>query len=184
MKRFVLALSMMLPISALTSATEGGSGVKTPPYRVVGGRVDDGTFAGWRVYHQACHGCHGVDAIGTSLAPSLVDKMHDMSPEAFAIKVATSYRIVLGLEAATNDDPDARREALVAALQRGEDPVLLMPAWAPRRPARSWPGARMGRRSQGETAPERFIRLSEGALGRKIGTRSAAPDIESQIDLE
>jgi hypothetical protein len=129
MKRFALALSVMLPISALTSATEVGSSVKTPPYRVVGGRVDDATFAGWRVYHQACHGCHGVDAIGTSLAPSLVDKMHDMSSEAFAIKVATSYRIVLGLEAATSDDPNARREALLAALRRREDPVLLMPAW-------------------------------------------------------
>ena len=170
MKRFVLALSMMLPISALTSATEGGSGVKTPPYRVVGGRVDDGTFAGWRVYHQACHGCHGVDAIGTSLAPSLVDKMHDMSPEAFAIKVATSYRIVLGLEAATNDDPNARREALVAALQRGEDPVLLMPAWDgdPRvKPHLSDLYAYLKARSDGKLGPGRPRRISLHALDVK-----------------
>ena len=59
-----------------------------PPgdYRVVGGKVDRGTFTGWRVFHTACYGCHGVDAVGTDLAPNLVERVKTMTPRAFATK--------------------------------------------------------------------------------------------------
>jgi hypothetical protein len=55
--------------------------------------------------------------------------MQHLSAQDFAIKVATSYRIVLGLEAASGDDPTAIREAMMAEVKRQEDPILLMPAW-------------------------------------------------------
>jgi mono/diheme cytochrome c family protein len=124
---FRAAACMLILAATGTSATAGEPA--SLPYRVVGGKVDAATYTGWRVYHQACYLCHGVDAVGTALAPSLVDKLRDLTAAQFAVKVATSYRIILGLEAAGGDDPTAMREAMMAEVTRKEDPILLMPAW-------------------------------------------------------
>ena len=129
MSRYVAILSVILAAGASPCASAGEVPAVRPPYHVVGGKVDDATYRGWRVYHQACYACHGVDAVGTDLAPSLVEKMRDLSADQFAIKVATSYRITLGLDAASGDDPTALREAMMAEVKRKEDPILLMPAW-------------------------------------------------------
>lgn len=129
MKRYSLPAGAMLSLF-FASMTMGADAVsKVMPYRIVDGRVDSSTYIGWQVYHQACHACHGVDATGTTLAPSLVERMRNLSAEAFELKVASSYRIIMSLEAATSDNPTARREALLAQIGRHEDPVLLMPAW-------------------------------------------------------
>lgn len=32
-------------------------------------------LAGWSAYHQNCHGCHGVDAVGTDIAPNLLESV-------------------------------------------------------------------------------------------------------------
>ena len=64
-----------------------------PPYRIVNGRVDDATYRGWRAYHSACHACHGVDAAGTAVAPSLVERVRDLDARQFTIKVITSYAL-------------------------------------------------------------------------------------------
>jgi hypothetical protein len=126
----LLAVMFSLLICTLFAmASSGGDAAAEPPYRIVNGRVDRATFTGWRIYHQSCHVCHGVDAVGTAIAPSLTERLRELSPEEFAIKVATSYRIVRDLEEATGDDPAARREALILRLKAHEDPVLLMPAW-------------------------------------------------------
>jgi methanol metabolism-related c-type cytochrome len=42
-------------------------------YSVVDGKVDQGTYNGWRRYHASCHTCHGPDGLGSSYAPNLVD---------------------------------------------------------------------------------------------------------------
>jgi len=98
------------------------------PYRVVDGRVDDATFRGWRAYHSACHTCHGVDAVGTIVAPSLVDRVRDLSAKQFTIKVLTSYRIVVG-QSETGDDQTAVRERFAEEAMRSEVGELRMPAW-------------------------------------------------------
>ena len=128
-------MKALVAIAVLLGSAAGmplaAADAKTPvrPYTIVNGKVDAATFRGWKVYHQACYLCHGLDAVGTQLAPSLVEKLRNLSADQFAIKVATSYRIVTGLEASTSDDPTARRDAMLAGVQRREDPVLLMPAW-------------------------------------------------------
>jgi hypothetical protein len=129
MKRYVAILSAILAAAASPRVTADDHPASPAPYRVVGGRVDNATYTGWQLYHQSCYLCHGLDAVGTALAPSLVDSMHHLSAQDFAIKVATSYRIVLGLDAASGDDPTAIREAMMAEVRRQEDPLLLMPAW-------------------------------------------------------
>ena len=100
-----------------------------PPYRVVNGRVDDATYRGWRAYHSACHTCHGVDAVGTAVAPSLVERVRDLTAKQFTIKVITSYRIVMGESEAKSDDQTAIRERFAEEAMRTEAGELRMPAW-------------------------------------------------------
>jgi mono/diheme cytochrome c family protein len=101
-------------------------------YRVVGGKVDRGTLTGWRLFHTTCYGCHGVDAVGTDLAPNLVERIKTLTPRAFATKVLTSYRIVLPASEAAADDRSAVREAMIEEVMRQERSArgeIVMPAW-------------------------------------------------------
>jgi mono/diheme cytochrome c family protein len=100
-----------------------------PPYRVTNGKVDEATYRGWRAYHSACHACHGVDAAGTAIAPSLVERVRDLSAKQFTIKVITSYRIVMGWSEVTGDDQTALRERFAEEAMRAESGQLVMPAW-------------------------------------------------------
>jgi mono/diheme cytochrome c family protein len=100
-------------------------------YRISGGRVDAGTYAGWKLFHTACYGCHGVDAVGTAVAPSLVSRVAGMTPRAFAAKVLASYRIVVPGGGATEDTPASRENLLEDVMRRdrafgGE---VVMPVW-------------------------------------------------------
>lgn len=101
-------------------------------YRVVEGQVDRGTYAGWRLFHTTCYGCHGVDAVGTDLAPNLVERVKTLTPRAFATKVLTSYRIVLLANDANSEERTAAREAMVEEImrrERGARGQVAMPAW-------------------------------------------------------
>jgi hypothetical protein len=101
-------------------------------YRIVDGRVDRGTYAGWRLFHTACHGCHGVGGVGTDLAPNLLERVANLTPRAFATKVLTSYRIVPPLRGAASDDAAALRAAMLEDImrrERGTGPQVVMPAW-------------------------------------------------------
>lgn len=101
-------------------------------YRVVDGKVDRGTYTGWRLFHTTCYGCHGVDATGTDVAPNLVERIKSMTPRAFATKVLTSYRITLPATEANSDDRSAAREAMIEEVMRQERSTrgqIIMPAW-------------------------------------------------------
>ena len=50
-----------------------------PVYTVVEGKVDKGTFNGYRRYHGICHTCHGPDALGSTIGPSLVDSLKTLT---------------------------------------------------------------------------------------------------------
>jgi mono/diheme cytochrome c family protein len=50
-------------------------------YRVVGAKVDQQTYNGYRRYHAGCNHCHGPDGLGTTFGPSLVEGLPDI--EAF-----------------------------------------------------------------------------------------------------
>ncbi len=101
-------------------------------YRVIDGKVDPGTYTGWKLFHTSCYGCHGVDAVGTDLAPNLAQRVRVMTPRAFASKVLTSYRLIAGSDSA---DPKTRAASLEAFLdevmlrQRGGPNRIVMPAW-------------------------------------------------------
>jgi mono/diheme cytochrome c family protein len=95
-------------------------------------------YAGWKVFHQNCYTCHGVDATGSDIAPNLVERIGSMSEEQFATKVLTRYRIVLRGGEVSAEDPSAWREAMMREVrehERGEAGELIMPAWEQKDPA-------------------------------------------------
>jgi len=122
----VLALSSPALIAQPSSEPVPGD------YRIVDGKVDRGTFTGWRLFHSTCYGCHGVDALGTDVAPNLLERVRVLTPRAFATKVLTSYRIVLPEGEVNSDNRSAVREAMLAEVmrrERGPRGQVNMPAW-------------------------------------------------------
>ncbi len=98
---------------------------------VIDGRVDPGTYAGWKLFHTACYVCHGVGGTGTDVAPNLVERIGNYTPRGFAAKVLSSYRIV-PMPDGPLADRDAEREALLELLMKRERQLQgqpLMPAW-------------------------------------------------------
>ena len=137
----LLALALSMPLAAtekLGADQVGNKQAANEPapgdYRIVNGRVDDGTYAGWRLFHATCYGCHGVDARGTDLAPNLVDRIKALTPREFATKVLTSYRLMQP-EGKANAGPEDREEALQALIERvlkqdrSAGGQMQMPAW-------------------------------------------------------
>jgi len=58
------------------------------PYIVEDGKVDQGTYNGFRRYHSSCHVCHGPDGLGGSFAPALVNSLKTLDYDQFASTVA------------------------------------------------------------------------------------------------
>jgi mono/diheme cytochrome c family protein len=73
----VLSSAVILSLAA-TSQDEALAGKF---YRVVGGKVDQQTYNGFRRYHAGCNHCHGPDGMGTTFGPSLVEGLPNI--EAF-----------------------------------------------------------------------------------------------------
>ena len=121
----LMAALTTLPLAAHDEPVPGD-------YRVVEGKVDRGTYLGWRLFHTTCYGCHGVGALGTDLAPNLVERVKTLTPRAFATKVLTSYRIVLPAVETNTEDRTAQRDAMIEEVmrrERGARGHIIMPAW-------------------------------------------------------
>ncbi len=117
---------------ALSASAQPRSEPAPGDYRIEGGRGDRGTYTGWRLFHSACYGCHGVGGGGTDLAPNLVERVKTMTPRAFVTKVLTSYRLMPPSSDDSTDDRDAVRQALIEEAmrrERGMAAQILMPAW-------------------------------------------------------
>jgi len=128
--RLVLALLALLAAPMPMPAQPRGTPMPGE-FDVVDGRVDAGTYAGWKLFHTACYVCHGVGGGGTGVAPNLVEGIANYTPRGFATKVLSSYRIVPMPDGAPADR-EAEREALLELLMKRERQSQgqpLMPAW-------------------------------------------------------
>lgn len=101
-------------------------------YQVVDGRIDRGTYSGWRLFQANCQRCHGTGGVGTAAAPNLLERIPNLTPKAFASKVLTSYRIVRMTPDNGAEDRETERDRLLEEVMRRErtargEPV--MPAW-------------------------------------------------------
>ena len=126
--RFIL---LVLPLLAIACAAEDTQ--KTPsasaesatggstPYSVECGQVDDAgesfcyvdkaTYIGWRTYHGFCHVCHAQDAVGSTFAPSLVERMQesDMTPELFVDRMDNGFTGQVGVMPPWKDNPNVSK---------------------------------------------------------------------------
>ena len=153
----ILGLLLAPLLHADTESTTGS-------YHVVDGKVDQSTYLGWRVFHSVCHGCHGVDATGTSVAPNLVERVADMTPRDFTTKVLVRYRITIGHSEAAGDNRTALRQAFIEQVMRHERGELIMPAWQTDpnvKPHILDLYAYLRARADGALGPGRPIRMSE-----------------------
>ena len=69
-----IAATLMTAVTPVAAAGKGEDWEKKP-YFMIDGKIDFGTYNGFRRYHSACHVCHGPDALGSSYAPNLLDSM-------------------------------------------------------------------------------------------------------------
>lgn len=53
------------------------------PYDYVDGKVDFGTYNGFRRYHSSCHVCHGPDGLGSTYAPPLIESIPRIGYEGY-----------------------------------------------------------------------------------------------------
>ena len=128
-----LALAVAHPLSA-----DGDE-----PYEVVceqgadGGskvcKVDKKTYIGWRTYTANCLRCHGQDGVGSTFAPSLLDRLKEIDRDRFMNSVAKGYTGQIGVMPPWEGNPNVSRyyDQLYAYLKARSDGVL-----PPGRPAR------------------------------------------------
>lgn len=82
-RRVVAAAFMSAAVMAVAFGTARGQDAEAPvdaegipTYEVKeDGKVDRGTYNGFRRYHSSCHVCHGPDGLGSTFAPALADSL-------------------------------------------------------------------------------------------------------------
>ena len=90
--RCTVALTLIVPLALATSALaveESAGDIRAfsfsadTPYFYQDGKVDFGTYNGFRRYHSECHVCHGPAGMGSSYAPALTDSLQTLSFQDF-----------------------------------------------------------------------------------------------------
>ncbi len=76
---FSFTISLFVLAGGLITYSSNISAQAVPQYTVENGKVDKRTFNGYRRYHGICHTCHGPDALGSTIGPSLVDSLQTLT---------------------------------------------------------------------------------------------------------
>ena len=80
------------------SETEAAEGEEVEwedkPYDYVDGKVDFGTYNGFRRYHSSCHVCHGPDGLGSTYAPPLIESITQIGYEGYLEAVVNGIKNV------------------------------------------------------------------------------------------
>jgi quinoprotein dehydrogenase-associated probable ABC transporter substrate-binding protein len=121
----ISAIIAQYNLPSLANVTESKEGKRKKPYQVVDGKVDDKTYVGWRLFNSSCYVCHGKDAVGTDIAPNLVESVSDMSGYRFRKKMLRNYFAKVNL-----DDPKRREAFLSQQLSTDKVGQFQMPTWA------------------------------------------------------
>jgi len=90
-------------------------------------KVDKKTYIGWRTFSSNCLRCHGQDAVGSTFAPSLVDRMKQIDKEQFMNSLANGYKGQVGIMPPWKENPNVtkRYEELYGYLRARADGRLL-----------------------------------------------------------
>jgi hypothetical protein len=71
--------------------------------------VDRSTYVGWRAFHMVCHRCHAEDGVGSSFAPSLVERVRKLSKGDFLLAMENGYPGLQGALPPWGRDRDVNR---------------------------------------------------------------------------
>jgi mono/diheme cytochrome c family protein len=74
--QLALVFAAILAFPGGAAAQDKASGAKL--YRIVDGKVDAKTYNGYRRFHAGCNHCHGQDGLGSTVGPSLVERLPDL----------------------------------------------------------------------------------------------------------
>jgi hypothetical protein len=88
-------------------------------------KIDLWLTRGFRAFSQ-CQVCHGLDANGSSFAPSLVDKLKEIDQSRFMEVVVNGYKGQMGVMPGWNENPNVMKhiDKLYAYLKARSDGVL------------------------------------------------------------
>jgi hypothetical protein len=92
-------------------------------------KLPGSVYTGWRVFQNNCAGCHGALATGTAGAPDLLPRVREMGSRQFVSVVLQRYSWGLPVDQAKAEG-NAREILIDDILQRKEQYMLTMPAWA------------------------------------------------------
>ena len=93
-------------------AAEADVAWEDKPYTVQDGKVNFGTYNGYRRYHSSCHVCHGPDGLGSSYAPALTESLPQIGYEGYL------EAVVYGIE-----NVDQSQQSVMPAFGEVEDVV-------------------------------------------------------------
>jgi mono/diheme cytochrome c family protein len=130
---FVAAAALVAASDARAQEATGGA-----PYTVECGpdadeegatvcQVDRGTYVGWRTFHGICHTCHAQDALGSTFAPDLLERMRQIDKAEFMKSLAEGYTGQVGVMPPWSQDPNVSKyfEELWSYLKARSDGALL-----------------------------------------------------------
>ena len=108
----VLTLSLAIPVSAdrqlaYEQKIECGNDAETGANVC---KVDKKTYIGWRTYASNCLRCHGQDAVGSTFAPSLIDRLKATDKARFMKSVAEGYTGQIGVMPPWKDNPNVAKK--------------------------------------------------------------------------
>jgi mono/diheme cytochrome c family protein len=90
-------------------------------------RVDRATYVGWRTFHGICHTCHAQDAVGSTFAPDLLERMRHIDKAEFMTALSEGFKGQVGVMPPWSQDPNVSKyfEELWSYLRARSDGALL-----------------------------------------------------------
>jgi mono/diheme cytochrome c family protein len=81
----LLSVGGLLFLAAMSGAVMNGDPFGGTPLAAAQATADTykSVYDGWKWWHVYCYRCHGVDAVGTTNAPNLIDPNRKLSSAAF-----------------------------------------------------------------------------------------------------
>ena len=138
MNRYILMWLVAAAAVAATSTTAAQTPDADRPYTVECGPdpedekpylclADRGTYVGWRTFHSICHTCHAQDAVGSTFAPDLLERMRQIDKTAFMSAMNDGFEGQVGVMPPWKQDPNVSKyfEELWSYLLARADGVLL-----------------------------------------------------------
>jgi mono/diheme cytochrome c family protein len=95
--------------------------------------VDKQTYIGWRTFNSVCYVCHGQDAVGTTFAPSLIERLQVIDKARFMDVVQNGFQGQIGVMPPWKDNPNVNThfEELYSYVKARSDGAL--PSGRPQR---------------------------------------------------